>query len=306
MRPQAIVVIFVVLVLLSRGEAKFVSDAPDANAEEELAAVPTATFDPVPATVTPSPTPSPTPLAPSNTPTPPPTIAPTPVPAPVATERPVPPPSTDTEMSEVVTQPDTGRREIALTFDAGDGRGNTVEILDLLDQFGAVGTFGVTGAWAEANPDLVRAMADRGHQIINHGFSHDSLTGDSTDGEPMTDDEIRAELRDTEEAIRAATGGYEVAPYLRPPYGDYDANVLRLLEELGYDYTIWWGCDSKAWMGHTADDIVRECGTEQVAPGLIVLLHVDTDPDVEALPQLLETYTAAGYDLVSVEQLMQP
>ena len=99
----------------------------------------------------------------------------------------------------------------------------------------------------------------------------------------MTPDQMRAEVLNTEQAIWENGSRYEVKGFFRFPYGDYDANVLRLLEELGYDYTIWWGCDSKAWMGHTADDIVGECGTERAAPGLIVLLHVDTDPDFAAL-----------------------
>ncbi len=307
-------VIFVVLVLLSRGEARFVPLArenDEADAQFALPAqqmldelLPSATAPPEPA-VAPTRTPTPTPTVPPA-PTPTPEPEPTPTPEPVPTERPVLPPSSNTEMAEVITQPQTGRKEIAVTFDAGAERGYTLEILELLDRYGAVGTFGVTGEWAETNPDLVREMVERGHQVMNHGYSHDSFTGQSTGTEPMTDQQVRSEVLDTEEAVREATGGYEIAPYFRFPYGDYNGNVLGLLEQMGYDYTIWWGCDSKAWMGHTAADIVEECGREKAEPGLIVLLHVDSRPDFEALPQLLEVYAAAGYDLVSVEQLMQP
>jgi peptidoglycan-N-acetylglucosamine deacetylase len=313
LRPQAAVVILAVLVLLSRGEGRFVSDAHDGDLENSRQLAPVAQ-DPL----DPEPTPVPIRLESDAAPTAAPTAAvtpsllatmtpePTSTPEPVSTERPAPPPSDDEDMAQVVTQPDTGRKEIAVTFDAGDGRGHTEAILDLLGQYGAVGTFGVTGEWAVANPDLMRDIVDGGHQLINHSYTHQSFTGHSTGGERMSDQQMRAEVLDTEQVIRETTGGYEVAPYFRFPYGDYSGSSLAILKQLGYDYSIWWGCDSKAWMGHTVDDIVEECGREKAAPGLIVLLHVDVDPDFHALPQLLEAYSRAGYDLVSVEQLMQP
>ncbi len=181
-----------------------------------------------------------------------------------------------------------------------------MEILDILDQYGVVATFGVTGEWATANPDLLQEIVSRGHQVMNHSYSHASFTGVSVGTPPLTEDQVRSEVLDTEQAIWENSGGYEVGPFFRFPYGDYNGSQLAILKQLGYDYTIWWGCDSKAWMGHTADDIVQECGHDKIAPGLIVLLHVDPDPDFEALPRLIETYQAAGYDLVTVEQLIQP
>lgn len=317
MRPQAIVVVLVVLVLFSRGEVRFVSDAHNETAVQgELAAAtevtspatvePTGTAAPTtPAPLPPTPTTAPTAtLAPTVAPTP--TPEPTPSPPPVPTERPAPPPSGDDAYAVVVEQPQTGRQEIALTFDAGDGRGHTEEILDVLAQNGVVATFGVTGEWAVANPDLLQRIVAAGHQVMNHGYSHQSLTGTSSGTAPMTDDQIRAEVLDAEQAIWESSGGYEVGPYFRFAYGDYDANILAILKQIGYDYTIWWGCDSKAWMGYTAEDIVRDCGQELIAPGLIVLLHVDPDADVAALPQLIEIYRVAGYDLVTIEQLIQP
>lgn len=276
-----------------------------------LIPVPTETPEstPIPATPTPvPPTPTPT-LAPTPTPeptsTPTPTPEPTPTPIPEPTERPSPPPTGLANESLIVTQPQTGRQEIAITFDAGDGRGYTLEILDVLDEYGVVATFGMTGEWATANPDLLNEILDRGHQVMNHGYTHRSFTGESTGEPPLTREQVQAEVLDTEQAIWE-NSRYEVGPYFRFPYGDYSAENLAQLKRLGYDYTIWWSCDSLAWQGDTAADIVRRCGEEKLAPGLIVLLHVDPDADFKALPQLIERYQAAGYDLVTVEQLIQP
>ena len=124
----------------------------------------------VPPTTAPSPTPEPT-DAPTTepSPTPPPTEAP-------ATERPL-PPETGQDASVVVAYGTSGRLEVALTFDAGEGAGHTEEILDLLAEYGLVGTFGVTGQWVEQNPDLARRIVAEGHQLINHTYDHRSFTG---------------------------------------------------------------------------------------------------------------------------------
>ncbi len=317
-RPQAIVVVFVALVVLSRGDAQWLSraESPEPVAQgaisplhgaDGLLAVVTATeassmASTPPPTPVPPPTQAPT-APPSPTPAPSPTIAPTSTPAP--TERPVAPPTGVEEESLIVVQAETGRREMALTFDAGDGRGYTLDILDVLDRYGVKASFGVTGEWAEANPDLLLEMIDRGHHVMNHTYSHRSFTGVPPGTERLTPEERRAEVMETEETIREISG-YDVSPYFRFPYGDYDRSDLAMLKELGYDYTMWWGCDSLAWMGSTPEEIVQRCGVEEAAPGAIVLLHVDPEADFLALPGLIETLQGSGYDLVTLEELIQP
>ena len=43
--------------------------------------------------------------------------------------------------------------------------------------------------------------------------------------------------------------GYEMRPYFRPPYGDYDEATLSYLYDNGYSQTIWWTCDTRGWAG---------------------------------------------------------
>lgn len=313
-RPQAIVVIFVALVVLSRGEVQWMSPAesPELIASNATP-IPVSQTPPLLETemptespATPGSTPTPT-TPPSPTPTviatPTPTPAPTPTPSP--TVRPVAPPTGVEDESLIVVQAETGRMEMAITFDAGDGRGYTVEILDMLDAYGVKSSFGVTGEWAETNPDLLLEIIDRGHHVMNHTYSHRSFTGVSPGTDPLTPEERRTEVIETERIIRDI-GDYETAPYFRFPYGDYERSDLAMLKELGYDYTMWWGCDSLAWMGSTPADILQRCGVDDAAPGAIVLLHVDPEADFLALPGLIETLQADGYELVTLEQLIQP
>ena len=200
------------------------------------------------------------------------------------------------------------RDEIALTFDAGDDRGFAEEILDTLLEYGVLATFGITGHWADENPDLVKRMADEGHQIINHTWSHDSFTGASTgDGTGITDSaEREEELVSTNDVIGDATDGYDTRPYFRPPYGDYDDSVLADLASFGYTITVMWSCDSLGWDGLTAGAINERC-TEPAQAGDIILMHVGAaSQDAAALPAMIETLQANGFELVTVEQLLQP
>ena len=52
----------------------------------------------------------------------------------------------------------------------------TREILGALDERGITGTFFVVGEIAEAEPDLVREIASRGHELGLHGWRHHVLT----------------------------------------------------------------------------------------------------------------------------------
>jgi peptidoglycan/xylan/chitin deacetylase (PgdA/CDA1 family) len=199
--------------------------------------------------------------------------------------------------------------EVALTFDAGADRGFAEQILDELDEAGVKASFGITGHWADENPDLVKRMVDEGHMIFNHTYSHRSWTGFSTagfDDGVLSTDERMSELADTEEAVDKATGGYEMKPYFRPPYGDYDEGVLADLKSADYYAVVMWTCDSFGWNGASVDEIFDRCGA-QASAGDIILMHVGAASlDAEALPGLIETLQAQGFAMVTVEELLQP
>ena len=126
--------------------------------------------------------------------------------------RPPPPPDPGTGLSTIVDRGTNGRLEVALTFDAGADTGYAAEILDLLRDEGIKATFGMTGVWAEANPELVQRMAAEGHQLINHTWDHSSLTGANTQMPPMTPEQVAQQLADTEAVVRDLTVATRCAP----------------------------------------------------------------------------------------------
>jgi peptidoglycan/xylan/chitin deacetylase (PgdA/CDA1 family) len=276
-------------------------DVAQVSAAQEV--VNTATTEPTP-TSTPKPTETPEP-EPSKKPKKKPTRTPEPGP----TARPDAPEEDGSGVSQVYDRGVSGRDEVALTFDAGADRGYAEEILDTLKEYGVKASFGITGHWANENPDLVKRMVDEGHMVFNHTWTHRSFTGYSTSDwdEGVLSSEDRAkELDDTQEIIGELTDGYETAPYFRPPYGDLDDDVLADVAAEGYWITVMWTCDSFGWNGATVDEIIDRCGVQADA-GDIILMHVGAESlDAEALPALIETLQEGGFEIVTVEELLQP
>ncbi len=107
---------------------------------------------------------------------------------------------------------------------------NTLKTLDLLDRYDTKATFFVLGWIADLNPDLVREIVSRGHEVASRGFYHRSAKN-------LTPDEFREDLRRSNEAIEKACGqkvvGYRAAEKLSY---DQDEWILKTLAEEGFAY----------------------------------------------------------------------
>jgi polysaccharide deacetylase family protein (PEP-CTERM system associated) len=107
---------------------------------------------------------------------------------------------------------------------------STERTLDLLDEYGVHATFFVLGWVADQVPELVRQVANRGHEIASKGYYHRNV-------QQLTPGEFRDDLARSREAIEHAGGqrvvGYRVADrWFRPS----DLWALDVLAEQGYEY----------------------------------------------------------------------
>ena len=196
------------------------------------------------------------------------------------------------------------RRSVALTFDAGADRGYAEWILNVLWEHGVRATFGVTGVWAQQNPDLVQRMAWEGHRLMNHSYDHSSFTGLSTSRRALTAEQRWWQL-DVTEGIIVELTGQSTLPLFRTPYGDTDATVLRDIAARGYAYNILWTVDSGGWRGISAAAIIRRC-LAQAQPGAIYVFHVGAAAhDGPALPAIIAGLRDAGYAFETVDEILQ-
>ena len=186
-----------------------------------------------------------------------------------------------------------GRPVVALTFDAGSDVGFTAQILDTLKAEKIKVSFGMTGRWAEQNPDAFRRIVAEGHHLVNHTYSHKSWTGFSSSTALLNREARIAELDKAEQVFKTLANASS-KPWFRPPFGDVDNETDKLLGQMGYKYDALWTVDSLGWMGKTAAQIVEIC-RKGFIPGGILLFHVgEQSQDGNALAQIIKEVRAAG------------
>ncbi|MCH7809472.1 MAG: polysaccharide deacetylase family protein [Chloroflexi bacterium] len=224
--------------------------------------------------------------------------------APPATQ----PAQTDTKpagvAAQVIRYGDTSRKVVAFSFDAGSDAGYTASILDTLSANGVRVSFGMTGKWAETNPDLLRRMVADGHTLINHTYDHRSFTGNSSQADGLSEAQRWDELNRTEQIINDLTGA-TTRPYFRPPYGDYDQSVNEDVGALGYTYNVMWAIDSRGWTGIPAAQIAQRC-IDLAEPGAIYVLHVGSaSEDGPALQSIIDGLHAEGYEITDLPGVLE-
>jgi peptidoglycan/xylan/chitin deacetylase (PgdA/CDA1 family) len=123
----------------------------------------------------------------------------------------------------------TNKNEWALSFDDGP-KSSTNQLLDTLKKKNIKATFFVMGGQAAKHPDIIRRMFKEGHEVASHTYSHPHLMS-------LTDDQVVAEIKQTEDIIANLTG---VHPrYIRPPYGEADDRVKAIMHAHGLQAILW-------------------------------------------------------------------
>jgi peptidoglycan-N-acetylglucosamine deacetylase len=191
---------------------------------------------------------------------------------------------------------------VALTFDAGADRGYAEDILDTLSDAGIPASFGMTGSWALAHPELVQRMSAEGHLIINHTLDHRSFTGVSDHLGGLSAARRRAELLDAD-AIIAPLIGHSTCPWYRLPYGDGDSRVVGDVAPIGYDQQVGWTIDTLGWRGLAVQDIVAR-SLRLAAPNAVYVMHVGVESrDGPALPAIIAGLRDQGYGFATAAAL---
>jgi peptidoglycan-N-acetylglucosamine deacetylase len=193
-------------------------------------------------------------------------------------------------------------RRIALTFDACTTPGPDPydpRITAELERLSVPATIFAGGGWAEKEPAAVRELAQNPlFELGNHTFSHPHLT-------KLDDDQIREELLRTQVAMRSIAG--RTPTLFRPPYGEYDARVVRIAAELGLT-TVEYDLPSGDPDRHVTRQALVEWVLREARPGSIVVMHINHRrfPTADALPEIVDGLRARGFELVKVSELLRP
>ena len=186
-----------------------------------------------------------------------------------------------------IARPDDARA-IALTFDDGPNERCTLALLDVLEHHGARATFFLIGRFVAVRPSIARHIAEAGHSIGNHTYTHPNLLFASGT-------EVRGEIVATSNAISDATGVQ--TRWFRPPFGARRPAVLKIARELGLT-PVMWNVTAFDWNPTTAERVFQTASrgiAGNKEKGHLVLLHdgghralgADRQHTVEATERLI-------------------
>jgi peptidoglycan/xylan/chitin deacetylase (PgdA/CDA1 family) len=212
----------------------------------------------------------------------------------------VPEPGVSPVSADVVRTGDRSGMRVSLTFDSdGGSAGNAITYLNILRAHQIHATWFLTGQFAQANPAIVRRIVDDGHDLGNHTFDHANLILPA-----RTDSFICSELTRADDII-AATSGRSTRPWFRPPGGNYNDQVRLLAARLGYR-TIYWSIDPRDWdpATTTQDILVRVLKSPNLKPGAIILMHVNSPHEAQALDDVITGLQSRGYTIVPLSELL--
>ncbi|MFD5616093.1 polysaccharide deacetylase family protein [Kitasatospora sp. NPDC127060] len=194
-------------------------------------------------------------------------------------------------LSEAESKPvydlDPSQRVVALTIDDGPDPRYTPQVLALLQQHGIRATFFLIGENAVEHPALVKEIADRGHHIANHTWTHPDLRH-------MSESAVRDELERTSDLLHRTTG--RLPTWFRAPGGDFSPVSLRVAADLGLR-NMSWSVDPRDWSRPGTSSII-DTVLKDVRPGSIVLNHDgggDRSQTVAALKAYLPVLIDSGY-----------
>jgi len=197
----------------------------------------------------------------------------------------------------VVWDIQTEEKIIALTFDDGPHPKYTEQVLNLMDQYEAKGTFFLVGKQAEASPELVLRMHNEGHEIGNHTYTHPSTKSVA---------KIVMEIKETDEALTSILG---YSPKLfRPVEGYYTEQLVQEVVQEGYKMVMWsWHQDTEDWRDPGVNKIVNKV-LKGAGEGNIVLFHdggSNREQTVQALEIILPELQKQGYKFVTVTEMLK-
>ncbi len=188
------------------------------------------------------------------------------------------------------------RMEIALSFDDGPHPKLTPIILDILREYDIKATFFMVGENVEYYPAAARAVAEAGHEIGNHTFSHRKFNR-------MSEHEMLDEIASCEEAISSVSE--TPVHFIRPPEGQMNDVMRRVIGTLDYRIILW-DVDTRDWAHNPPAEISRHI-LETVQAGDIILMHdfIGYDsPTPEALRLVIPALLSRGYRFVTVGELV--
>ncbi len=187
------------------------------------------------------------------------------------------------------------RPRLAVTFDDGPHPVYTGRLLDVLREAHLKATFFVVGKEAARHPDLIQRMADEGHEVGNHTWSH-------SDPAHTSPRDFLAEVRQTDELVRNLTGNIPLA--MRPPKGELNWTKLSGLWRQEKTVALW-NVDPRDYRMNDAGEVAVWSSRYEAQDGDVLLFHDNHPWAATAVELMLNRGVFARYRAVTISELIR-
>lgn len=170
---------------------------------------------------------------------------------------------------------------VYITFDDGPTPEVTRQILAVLGRYSVKATFFCCGQNADANPDILKIIADEGHSIGYHSYSHKDILK-TKPSEWLADVERKSAVSEKK--------------LFRPPYGRILFRHYRRLKQK-YEF-VFWDVMSYDYDVNRSPESIMSLLEKSVRDGSVVVFHDKEkckDNTLAVLPQFVELIKSKGY-----------
>lgn len=198
---------------------------------------------------------------------------------------------------EVAEEPEPKETVVTLTFDDGPGPW-TDDVLEVLLEKKVTATFFALGSEMDKYPGVAAELVEAGMSVQSHTRNHHYLT-------QLSDADVSYQITSTDQSF--VNAGLPKPYCVRPPYGDHDARVDAIVENLGKVVTTW-NVDPQDWARPSSSKIVERVLTqvdknEELGKDSVILLHDgggDREQTIAALPDIIEELEESGYSFTTI------
>lgn len=195
---------------------------------------------------------------------------------------------------KVICKGNTGKKQIAISFDDGPIEKYTPEVLAILREQQVPATFFCIGYRVAEHAALLKQILADGHIVGNHSYYHDfwfDMHGSKR---------MKAELQQMQDLVHHITG--REMKWFRPPYGVTNPNVRKAVRAMGYN-VIGWNVRSLDTMIRDEEKLLEKV-KKGLKPGAVFLFHDTSHPTVHVLSLFLKYVKAQGYEVVPLDKLI--
>ena len=187
------------------------------------------------------------------------------------------------------------QKNVALTFQEGWENGYTMQLLDILAQYGVKASFYVTHEYAAMHQDIVQRMIREGHLVGSHTYLCPSIGIAAYNLEDIMSDALQMQQ------FMRATFGYEMTSY-NYNAGTWSPASAVMLTRMGYSTIALCSCSYVDYEAAAAIDANATLASMQAGliPGTIYAFHVTNPATVTFMPGLITYCLSQGYTFTTV------